>query len=266
MSRFMSFKWVLALTCVTGITANGVAFGHGGGGHSGGGHSGGGGHMGGSHMGGGHTGGGAHMGGGHHYVNSGHHYGGTYGGFGGFYGGIGGLGFYGGSPGYGYGNYGAGNGYYYTQPVYSQPVYTPTVYGQPVYSNSVSTSNFPVLTSPPVTSSASQVVYDNGEIVLFSPPGNTQDVQYILNGTAFTMKPGTMQKFTNDRTWTIDVNMGSGQTVKYTLSTGYFKFKQSESGVGLFSTKDQPEVAAPVPESLSTEKPETKTPAPMPAE
>ena len=271
MNRFKSFNWVLSLACVAGITANGVAFGHGGG-HGGGGHSGGhagGGHVGGGHVGGGHVGGG-HVGGGHvgtgHVGSGGHHYGNSHHvTHGGFYGGIG-LGFYSGYRGYGYGNYGVGNGSFYNQPVYRQPVYASPVYSQPISSNVVYPGSSAVVTSPQVIVSTPSVVYDNGEIVLFSPPDNTQDVQYTLNGTAFTMKPGSVQKFTHDRTWTIDVNLGNGQTVKYTLSTGFFKFTQSESGIGLFSTKDQPQVAAPVPESVCSELPETKSPAPMPGE
>ena len=80
------------------------------------------------------------------------------------------------------------------------------------------------------------------------------------------MKPGTSQSFTNDRTWTIDFNAGNGQTIKYTLTTGRFKFKPTNSGVGLFSTQDTPEVAAPVPESVASDSTQSPTPAPKPAE
>ena len=82
------------------------------------------------------------------------------------------------------------------------------------------------------------------------------------------MKPGTLQKFANDRTWTIDVNLGNGQHAKYTLSTGRFKFKQSETGNGLFSTKDSPDAPAPVPEPDSTAIPanDLAAPVPMPGE
>jgi hypothetical protein len=107
------------------------------------------------------------------------------------------------------------------------------------------------------------VTYDNGEIVLFSPPTNTQEAQYTLNGNAYSMKPGTVQKLTNDRNWTIDVNLGNGQTAKYTLSTGRYKFKQSDSGMGLFTTQDQPGA------SVATGTPATTTtpaPSPMPVE
>ena len=269
MSQSILSKWVVSLACVAGVFVSATAFAHGGGGHGGGGH-GGGGHAGGHS--GGHVGGGHHSGGGHHYSGgghshggSGHHYGGGgYGGFGGFYGGIGGLGYYGGYPSYGYGNYGYGNGFYTAQPIYSQPVYSTGIYSQPVNTNPIYFGNAPVVTSQQVVSSTPQTVYDNGEIVLFSPPSNTQDVQYSLNGNPYTMKPGTLQKFTNDRTWTIDVSTGSGQTVKYTLSTGRFKFKQFESGMGLFTTQDQPESPVAVPESASPSSPATTTPAPTP--
>ena len=278
-------KWVFTVACMTTVAVGGVVFahgGHGGGGHSGGGHGGGGHGGGGGHSGGGHSGGG-HMGGGGHHMGGGggHHYGGGgyggYGGFGGFYGGYGGFGgYYGGYPGYGYGyglgsgygygNYGYGSGAYYAQPIYStynqpiystynQPIYSTPAYSQPVYSNSnIYSGSSPVVTSSP------QVVYDGGEIVLFSPPSNTQDVQYTLNGAAYTMKPGALQKFSNDRNWTIDVSLGNGQSVKYTLSTGRYKFKQSDAGMGLFTTQDQPGTQSVTPSTIAP------APAPMPQE
>ena len=252
MFHLMSAKWVLAFACIAGVAVNGVAMAHGGGVHGCGGH--GGGHMGG----GGHVGGGGHTGGGgyHHSGGGSYHHG-----VGGFYGGgLGGFGLYYGSglryPGSGYGGYPS---YGYAQPVYATPVYSQQVYNQPVYSNTVYSGNSPFVTSSGVVTSAHQVTYDNGEIVLFSPPTNTQDAQYTLNGNTFSMKPGTIQKFTNDRNWTIDVNLGNGQTTKYTLSTGRYKFKQSDKGMGLFTTQDQP--GAPV--ATGTSAP-TTTPAPSP--
>ncbi len=263
MLHLMSTKWVLTFACIAGVVASGVAMAHGGGGHGGGG----------GHSGGGHMGGGGHIGGGGHHVGgTGYHHsgGGTYHHTGGGYygGGIGGIGlFYGGGfgyPGYGYGGYyggypSYGNGTYgYAQPVYSTPVYS-----QPVYSNTVYSGSSSIVTTPSVVTSTPQVTYDNGEIVLFSPPTNTQDAQYTLNGNVYSMKPGTVQKFTNDRTWTIDVNLGNGQTTKYTLSTGRYKFKQSDTGMGLFSTQDQP--GAPVAAGTAPTTP-APAPAPMPVE
>jgi hypothetical protein len=91
--------------------------------------------------------------------------------------------------------------------------------------------------------SSPQVTYDGGEIVLFSPPDNSQESQYTLNGVAYSMKPGSVQRFANDRNWTIEVNRGNGQSMKYTLSTGRYKFKPSSGGIALFTTQDQPNLS-----------------------
>jgi hypothetical protein len=107
------------------------------------------------------------------------------------------------------------------QPVYSNPVVT-----QVVYPNSTLPNN-------------AQSTFDNGEIVLFSPTNNTREAQYWLNGMPYVMKPGTVQRFRNDRTWTFEMRNGSQQILRYTLSTGNFKVKESASGMELFSTADQ---------------------------
>jgi hypothetical protein len=156
---------------------------------------------------------------------------------------------------------------YYSQPGYPRarqaiPYGTRQATTYPSFDGSptgrIYTGASPVITSPaasPANPPIPPARFDNGEIILFSPPSNTIDVQYSLNGVSYTMKPGTMQKFTNDRAWVIDVNPGTGQNAKFTLSTGNFKFKQSDKGMGLFTTKDLPEAPAPVPDPV---------PAPVP--
>ena len=155
---------------------------------------------------------------------------------------------YGYGPGYGYGSgYGSGYGYgpspivvrpypvYQSQPVYVQPQYIqqPAVVGQ---------------TYGPTTP-----LPDGGEILLFSPASNRGDVRYTLNGTPYTMAPGTKQKFTNDRTWTIEFESSPGRVTQYTLTSSRYKFKPSDAGLGLFQTQDLPESApqglpaAPIP-------------------
>ena len=216
-------------------------------------------------------------------------------GYGGLYGGYSGYrGYETGYPANAYGServYGNGNtfyeglgprgirgGIYYSQPIdpttrRPRPLFNrqPSSSAQPFdgsVPNRIYSGSSPVITTPTVISTSPPVVYDNGEIIVFSPPNNSVDVQYALNGVSYTMKPGTLQKFANDRTWTIDVNLGNGQHAKYTLSTGRFKFKQSETGIGLFSTKDSPDAPAPVPEPDSTAIPanDLAAPVPMPGE
>ena len=214
--------------------------------------------------------------------------------------GFGGPGF---GPGFGAGNlgygYGLGNGFSYAQPIYStynQPLYSTRVFSPQIYtlrtftplngSGLTYSGSSPVMTSsPPVVinvprslsivprsssstaasslPSSSQGTYDQGEIVLFSPPTNTREVKYLLNGASYTMKPGSLQKFINDRTWVIEADLGNGRVVNYTLSTGQYKFKQTDSDMNLFTTKDRPEAPAPSPETVESPAAEAIPPAPL---
>ena len=166
---------------------------------------------------------------------------------------------------------------------YSQPAYPPIRQSSPflnrqpndstrVYNETTPSRIYPdispVHSTPAVTESSPSVTYDNGEILLFSPPTNTVDAQYSLNGVSYSMKPGSVQKFTNDRIWIINVNLGNGQNTKYTLSTGRYKFKQTEMGLGLFTTQQSPEAPAKVagPEASATPANEQPAPVPMPVE
>ena len=148
------------------------------------------------------------------------------------------------------------------QPNTSSRTYDGTAPGR-IYSGSS-----PVATTPTQSVSTPQATFDNGEITIFSPPTNTVDVEYSLNGVSYTMKPGSMQKFTNDRIWIVNFNIGNGQNTKYTLATGRYKFKQTEAGIGLFMTQQSPEAPAPVPEpdSSATSANEPSAPVPMPVE
>ena len=222
------------------------------------------------------------------------------GGFGNYGYGIGYSSGFGGGFGYPYGNYGLGSPFYYAQPIYStynQPnysyfkppiystrlyapsIYVPAINNQPIYvpsfnrqqvdSNPIDLRNTQVVTTLKINPSPPPVTYDNGEIVIFSPPTNTQDAQYTLNGASYTMKPGTLQKFANDRVWTIETNI-KGQVVKYNLSAGRYKFSQNGSVMNLYTTKEHPEAASAPPSSPTPPAPdpasETPAPAPMPVD
>ena len=88
-------------------------------------------------------------------------------------------------------------------------------------------------------------ITDGGEVLLFSPSTNQSDVHYALNGHRFTMPPGTKQRLTNDRVWTIQFESSPGQLATYTLSSSRYKFKPTDGGTGLFETQDTPEVVQP---------------------
>lgn len=153
-----------------------------------------------------------------------------------------GNGYYG--PGY-YGPYGYGPyGYGPAVVVAPRPVYVPPpvyVQPQPVYVQPQPVQPQPVYSPTTALPAAPSPYADGGEIVLFSPSTNTSDIRYMLNGHQYTMKPGTKQRFTNDRTWTVQYESLPGQVVTYTLHSVHYKFKQSESGLSLFKTQDTPE-------------------------
>lgn len=207
-------------------------------------------------------------------------YGGYYGGYGGYYGG-----YYSGVNSLGYGSYAQPLYTSFNQPNYNyyrQPLYTTRAFGGPAYDEPILLRQFntpnrtysgssPVVTTPNVTYSKLQLPptdsnYDQGEIVVFSPPTNTRDVQYKLNGAPYTMRPGTVQKFTNDRTWTIEVSLGSGVLTKYTLATGNYKFKETESGMNLYTTEDSPETPLATANASPDEAADVPAPSPMPDE
>lgn len=167
----------------------------------------------------------------------------------------------GGFPGYGYGYgfWGPGAYYSYRQPTYLFPLQPSRVFSG---SSPVSTSPSIVIiqtpkaasTLPPAPAPIS-TAYDNGEIVLFSPPSNTTEAKYTLNGMAYTMKPGTYQKFKNDRDWIIDVTNADGTSTKFTLAAGNYKFRQAPTGISLYTTKESPAI------STATDSPSVTVPA-----
>lgn len=229
MNSFCSVKaWMWSVVIVTGLTGS-VLAGHGHGG--GGGHHGGGGHVGGHH-------GGWSGGGGHHH----HHHGGYYGGgYGGYYRGYSGFGIGLGYGGYGYGGYpyGYGSGAYYSTPryYYSTPTYVTPSYSYP--------SNVIINSTPSVPAPT----FDNGPIVIIAPAANDAPVQYTLNGSPFTMKPGQSQKFRHDRDWVIEFDRGEGKGMaQYSLKASAYKFKKTDNGWELFeAAKPEPPVDPPAP-------------------
>jgi hypothetical protein len=154
----------------------------------------------------------------------------------------------------------------YVPPVINQPIYVPTLNRQQVDSNLSDVRRIQIAVAPKVNPAPPQATYDNREILIFSPPTNTRDVQYALNSATYTMKPGTLQKFTNDRVWTIETNV-NGQAVKYNLSAGRYKFSQYGNVMNLYTTKENPEspaAASSLPSIPAPPAPASDTPAPSP--
>lgn len=179
---------------------------------------------------------------------------------------------WGGYAGY-YGGFGYPWGFFapsyfnYGSSIYSSPIVQQPVFGNSDYVGRSPVISMPQLNSPQFSSSVPATTVDNGEIVVFSPPSNTGEVQYNLNGMTYTMKPGTLQRFRNDRSWVIEINDGTGQVLKYALTTGTYKFKQSNSTFGLYTSDDKPDGSAPAvnPPETVPPKPSGDTAVPAPA-
>ncbi len=158
--------------------------------------------------------------GGSYYSGYGRGWGGGYGsGYGGYGSGYGGYG-----P--GYGGYGPGYGSGYYGQTYSAPnyYYAPT---------QVSTDSAVVPSGP------QSPTFDGGSIVLTNPATNTQNIEYALNGQAFTMKPGQTQRFTYDRDWIVEFDRGvSNNSARYSLKSTNYKFKRTSNGWELFEQAD----------------------------
>ncbi|WP_373649672.1 hypothetical protein [Schlesneria sp. DSM 10557] len=256
-----------ALVCFFCLTLHGNAFAQWGGGQPGGDYAGYGGGFGGY--------GGYGMGG----------YGGYYGGYNGYSGG-----YYSGTNNFGYGSYAQPLYTSFNQPnfnYYRQPLYTNRALAVPAYGDAILLRQFgspsrtysgssPVMTTPNLSAQnltlsntalrQTDASFDQGEVVIFSPPTNEQEVQYTLNGASYTMKPGTVQRFTNDRTWTIEVTLGNGTPTKYTLGSGHYKFKQTETGMSLYTTADSPETPLATADAGPDDAADVPAPSPMPDE
>lgn len=200
----------------------------------------GGGHHGGGHHGGGHFGGGYY--GGHHHHSLGHlHLG---------YGGYGTYGYY---PSYYYPTY--GSGYVSSGVNYYTP---PTVIQNVVPSNTV-----PYAMPIGVTSTG-------GTIRIVNPSDSGGEVNYTLNGTPYSIKPGHAQTIQNDRLWTVAFGSGGAAgNVRYSLQPATYKFKVTDDGWNLFKAQEQTNVAnnplppAPEPEPLNDEPRSVRVPIPQ---
>jgi hypothetical protein len=109
----------------------------------------------------------------------------------------------------------------------------------------------------------------SGRPVSITYPGKTGPaLQYLLNGTEHTIRPGGAATFVNDRRWIIQFDRGADNgTARYTLSDGIFKFKSTDHGWELVRAANdaQPdeEVAQPAnpqPAEVVPVVPETATP------
>lgn len=79
--------------------------------------------------------------------------------------------------------------------------------------------------------------FSGGEIKISSGPDMPGDIGYVLNGTAYEMKPGYSQKFAEDRVWVIQFRNGdeNSDVVEYTLTAGQYRFVVADGKLNLSS-------------------------------
>jgi len=97
----------------------------------------------------------------------------------------------------------------------------------------------------------------SGTIRIFNPADSGGEVAYSLNDVTYSIKPGYSQVIEADRTWVISFGSGGQRgDVRYTLSSGNFKFKATSVGWELLRTADQPASAVvEVPPAPSPDQP-----------
>lgn len=101
------------------------------------------------------------------------------------------------------------------------------------------------------------------EIKLMFPKTASEPLSYMLNGTTYSIKPGYVQTFTDDRVWTIEfLRAGNrSQVMRYQLTAGTYLFDADENGWDLKLA-----VAASEPATASQPPvPPPPVPAPVPA-
>ncbi len=114
-----------------------------------------------------------------------------------------------------------------------------------------------------------------GEIKLMFPQGATSELSYMLNGTVYSIKPGYVQTFVEDRIWTIEfLRAGNrSQQMRYQLKAGTYFFTFDETGWDLklavaAAAELQPSPSLPssqVAPSTRAITPIPPTPAPTPS-
>lgn len=101
------------------------------------------------------------------------------------------------------------------------------------------------------------------EIQLMFPKTASAPLSYMLNGTSYSIKPGYVQKFPDDRVWTIEFLRGGNrsQVMRYQLTAGNYLFDANEDGWDL---KRALPAQAPAP-AAQPPVPPPPVPAPTPA-
>ena len=169
-----------------------------------------------------------------------------------------------------------GNGYVYSPGRSYQTVISsgPNIFPA---TSVISPSEPPVVIETRRNVASAQPVSRTGQIKLMFPQGATSELSYMLNGTVYSIKPGYVQTFVEDRIWTIEfLRAGNrSQQMRYQLKAGTYLFTFDETGWDLrqaiaVATEVQPSPGIPSsqvvpPTRVIAPTPPPPTPAPTPS-
>lgn len=98
-----------------------------------------------------------------------------------------------------------------------------------------------VLIPPARINTAAGIIPANGRISIFIRPETPIQMVYALNDQPFTMKPGYVQEFANDRKWNIQfLGNATGEISNFPLEDGVYEFAMGENGVELWVSEGLP--------------------------
>lgn len=163
-----------------------------------------------------------------------------------------------------YGRHTGAAGVYHNQYgyVYQQPVYTPNAGSAVSNTTTAGQQTVPLNVVPNSTPAGSVGIADGGVIRIHNPADSIGEVKFAVNGTALSVRPGETKSILNDRLLKVEFDTGGpAGYIRYTVRTGTYKFKVSDTGWNLFRAADQSLVADvppgpgpfPMPDSIDNE-------------
>ncbi len=98
--------------------------------------------------------------------------------------------------------------------------------------------------------------FSGDPIKIVNPAKNGVTLNYMLNGSAFTIPPGYSQDLREDRAWVIQFSRGTNlDQARYGLQPGVYKFGRTDNGWELYRSELPQTVAPPAPIAAPTNPP-----------
>jgi hypothetical protein len=100
--------------------------------------------------------------------------------------------------------------------------------------------------------------FSGDPIKIVNPAKNGVTLNYMLNGSAYTIPPGYSQDLREDRAWVIQFSRGENlDQARYGLQSGVYTFARADHGWELFRSELPQMVAPPAPIAAPTNPPTT---------